>query len=49
MGALIACVAGLGAATAAVGAVYSRGWLILFGGFTLLVGALAVSSTRPPG
>jgi hypothetical protein len=48
MGTLVAAVAGIGALVAMIGTVYSMGWLILGGGFTLLVATLAVPSTRPP-
>ena len=48
MNVLVACLAGMGAVGAVLGTVYSLGWLILIGGFTLLVGALAMSSVRLP-
>lgn len=48
MGTLLACLAATGGVTAAVGTVHSMGWLILGGGFTLLVAALASASTPLP-
>ena len=48
MGKFVAFLASVGAAAAIVGTINSLGWLILVGGFTLLAGALAVCSTRPP-
>ncbi|MET0414757.1 MAG: hypothetical protein ABW022_01885 [Actinoplanes sp.] len=44
---LTVSLAAAGVIAAVVGTVYSWGWVILAGGMTLLVGALAVPSAGP--
>ncbi|SNY25443.1 hypothetical protein SAMN05421748_102340 [Paractinoplanes atraurantiacus] len=44
MGTVFACVAAMGAISAAIGTVYSIGWLILAGGIAFIAGALGTPS-----
>jgi hypothetical protein len=48
MGTFMTCLACAGAAVVVAGALLSIGWLIIVGGLGLLLGALAVPSSRPP-
>ncbi|WP_157442051.1 hypothetical protein [Actinoplanes awajinensis] len=41
---VLVCLTVAGAVVAALGTVYSMGWLILAGGFALIIGALAAPS-----
>lgn len=48
MGTFMTCLACAGAAVVIAGILLSIGWLILVGGLGLLIGALAVPSSRLP-
>lgn len=48
MGTFMACLACAGATVVIAGILLSIGWLIIIGGLGLLIGALAVPSSRPP-